>query len=150
MGLSLRNNMSVFLDTAPLIYFWEQHEHYFPALAAFFDEVYAKNILCCVSLITYVEIVTLPLKHGNRLLASKYRNYLTNAANFQLAGFDLTIADTMARFRAEHHLRTPDAIQLATADACGVDYILTNDKAWKNIEMPGRGQIVLVEELISG
>ena len=150
MGLSLRENMSVFLDTAPLIYFWEQHERYFPALAAFFDEVYANDIMCCVSLVTYIEIVTLPLQQGNRKLASKYRNYLTNAANFQLAAFDLSIADTTAWFRAEHHLRTPDAIQLATAEACGVDYILTNDMAWKNIRMPGQGQIILVEELIAG
>ena len=149
MGLTLRKNMSVFLDTAPLIYFWEQHERYFPALAAFFDEVYDNDILCCVSLVTYIEIVTLPLKQGDRRLAFKYRNYLVNSANFQLAPFDLSIADTTARFRAEHRLRTPDAIQLATADACGVDYILTNDMAWKNIGMPGQGQIVLVEELLA-
>ena len=149
MGLTLRKNMSIFLDTAPLIYFWEQHERYFPALAALFDGVYANDILCCVSLVTYIEIVTLPLKKGDRKLVSKYRNYLTNAANFQLAALDLTIADKTAWFRSEYNLRTPDAIQLATADACGVDYILTNDKAWGKIRMPGQGRVVLVEELLA-
>ena len=40
---------------------------------------------------------------------------------------DLAIADTAARLRAEHGLRTPDALQAATAIRRGATAFLTND-----------------------
>lgn len=145
MGITLQENQALFLDTAPLIYFWEKHERYYPAMASLFDEIYAKNVQCCVSLITYIEVVTFPLKQKQETIAAKYRNYLTNSRNFQLVPMDIAIADRTARLRSEFGLKTPDAIQLATADICGADYVLTNDKAWRKVGRPER--IVLVEEL---
>lgn len=46
--------------------------------------------------------------------------------------------------RAHHHLKTPDAIQLGTAVACGADYIITNDRDWRRIE---EIQVVMVGDL---
>jgi predicted nucleic acid-binding protein len=37
------------------------------------------------------------------------------------------IAERAARLRAEHNLRTPDAIQMATALYAGASFFLTND-----------------------
>jgi len=146
MGIILQENQAVFLDTAPLIYFWEKHTRYYPAIAALFDEIYAKNVQCCVSLITYIEVITFPMKQKQGNIAAKYRNYLTNSRNFQLVPMDISIADRTAWLRSEFGLRTPDAIQLATADICGADYILTNDKAWRKVDRPER--IILVDDLL--
>ena len=146
MGIVLQENQALFIDTAPLIYFWEKHESYFSVMAALFDEIYDKNIQCCVSLITYIEVVTFPLKKKQKNIAAKYRNYLTNSKNFQLVPLNISIADRTAWFRSEFGLKTPDAIQLATAEICGADYILTNDKAWGKVNVSGR--IVLVDELV--
>ena len=45
MGLDLKTGDIVFLDTAPFIYFFEQHPHHFPGLKRFFDRLYAANDL---------------------------------------------------------------------------------------------------------
>jgi predicted nucleic acid-binding protein len=47
--------------------------------------------------------------------------------------------------RALHGLRTPDAIQLATATICGADYFLTNDR--KLSRVPGI-EVVIVADLV--
>jgi hypothetical protein len=46
--------------------------------------------------------------------------------------------------RAKYHFKTPDAIQLGTAVACGADYIITNDKAWQRLE---EIKVILVGDL---
>ncbi|MBC8417934.1 MAG: PIN domain-containing protein [Proteobacteria bacterium] len=56
----------------------------------------------------------------------------------------MNIADHVANLRAQYQFKTPDAIQLGTALACGADYIITNDKAWQRFE---EIKVVLVEEL---
>lgn len=46
--------------------------------------------------------------------------------------------------RAQHGFKTPDAIQIGTAVACGADYIVTADRKWKRFDaIP----VLLVEEL---
>jgi predicted nucleic acid-binding protein len=56
----------------------------------------------------------------------------------------LNIADHAVDLRAKHQFKTPDAIQLGTAVACGADYIITNDKNWRRFE---EIQIFLVSDL---
>ena len=56
----------------------------------------------------------------------------------------MDIADHAVELRAHHNFKTPDAIQLGTAVACGADYILTNDKAWKKFE---EVKVLLVKDL---
>ena len=54
---------------------------------------------------------------------------------------------TAARLRATHSLRTPDAIQMATALQAGASFFLTNDRRLRSIE----GMTVLVvADLASG
>lgn len=144
MGLQLDKSSSVFLDTAPLIYFWEKNNQYFNKVEGFFDEVYQKDAQVTVSLITYIELITHPLKSENKKLAAKYRDYLTNSANFSLYPINMLVADKTAEYRAQYGLRTPDAILLATADICGADLVLTNDSAWKKVTSLN---VVLVGEL---
>jgi hypothetical protein len=38
----------------------------------------------------------------------------------------MNIIDYVVELRAQYRFKTPDAIQLGTAVACGADYILTN------------------------
>ncbi|WP_225896572.1 type II toxin-antitoxin system VapC family toxin [Amazonocrinis nigriterrae] len=41
--------------------------------------------------------------------------------------FILAIAETAAQLRADSNLRTPDAIQIATAIRAGASFFVTND-----------------------
>ena len=144
MGLGLKSGDIIFLDTAPFIYFFERHPDYFPALEMLFDRLYETDAQAITSIITYIEITTLPVRQGKAQLVRKYRDFLTNSENISLFPLDLNIADQAVELRAQHHFKTPDAIQLGTAVACGADYIITNDKEWQRVE---EIQIVMVGDL---
>ena len=144
MGLNLTQNTILFFDTAPFIYLFEKNEPFSRPVEKLLDAIYAANAQITTSLITYIEINTAPAKAGKERLKAKYREYFTNSEGVSLQPVNLTIAEETIRFRAEYNLKTPDAIQLATAKYCGADYVLTNDKAWRQIT---ELDIVLVSEL---
>lgn len=145
MALKLTANTVLFLDTAPFIYFFEQNPQFHPPVAALLDAVYASGAQMVTSMITYIEIATHPARRGDTRLAAKYREFLTNSENLTLHPMNLAVADAAIRYRAAHGLRTPDALQLAVAEVCGADYIITNDEAWKKVP---NANVVLVRELV--
>lgn len=144
MGIKLKPGDILFLDTAPFIYFFEQHSAYFPAMKSLFARVYETGAQAITSIITYIELTTHPARMGKHQLVRKYRDYLSNSENISLFPLDMHIADQVVQLRGKYGLKTPDAIQLGTAVACGADYIITNDRAWKSIE---ELKVVLVGEL---
>jgi len=144
MGVELKSGDIIFLDTAPFIYFFEENPDYFQAMERFFDAVYQTDAQVITSIITYIELTTLPARKGEHRLVRKYRDYLSHSENISLFPLDMNIADHAVDLRAKYHFRTPDAVQIGTALACGADYILTNDRAWKRFE---EVTVVLVGEL---
>ncbi len=144
MGLDLKSDDITFLDTAPFIYFFEQHPDYFPALEILFTKLYETGAQAITSIITYIELTTLPARQGKKKLVRKYHDYLSNSDNISLFPLDMNIADHVVDLRARYQFKTPDAIQLGTAVACGADYIITSDKAWQRFE---EVDVVLVGEL---
>ncbi len=136
MGLALKDSDLIFIDTAPFIYFFEKHTTHYDDMKRLFDLVYDRNIQVITSIITYIEIATHPMRQGHPKLTSKYRDYFTNSENISLFPIDLIIAEQTIALRAKYQLKTPDAIQLGTAVACGADYIITNDKSWQTLEPP--------------
>ena len=126
-------NAVVFLDTAPLIYFIEGHSEYQVKLVKLFklnDENYFKFI---TSSITLLEVLVKPTKDGEANIVEQYKTILTNAEGIDI--FDITslIAIKAAELRAKYNIRTPDALQIATAVVYEADYFLTNDFRLKNI-----------------
>ncbi|MBL8227512.1 MAG: PIN domain-containing protein [Bryobacterales bacterium] len=81
------------------------------------------------STITMTELLVHPYRAANQALVNQYFGLLSLFPNLQWVAPDLAIADTAARLRAEHRLRTPDALQVATALQWGASAILTNDAA---------------------
>ncbi len=144
MGLTLTRGQSLFLDTAPLIYLFEEHDEYLPVVQQILDEAHDNGADLVTSMVTYIEILTAPLRAGANVLAARYREYLTNSEGLSIYPLNVGVADEAARLRAEHGLRTPDAIQMATATTCGADYFLTNDRQLSRV--PGI-DVVLVADL---
>ena len=134
MGIDLEGGDIIFLDTAPFIYFFEQHPDHFPALEKLFAQLYETGAQAITSIMTYIELTTHPARLGQHQLIRKYRDYLTNSENISLFPIDMNIADYVVELRTKYYFKTPDAIQLGTAIACGADYILTNDKAWQKFD----------------
>ena len=116
------------LDTAPLIYFIEENPTYLPIVRRFFEAVDRGEFRAVTSVLTLTEVLIHPLRHGDHNLADQYRRILLHASQVMTVPVSEAIAEEAAQqLRAKHGLRTPDAIQLATAIRSGAASFLTND-----------------------
>jgi len=122
------------VDSAPIIYFLEDHSKFGRRYAAYFEAAEAGQIAIVISTITLAEVLSGPLRTGNEMLAAQYREALTGAPGWRVISVDADIAVSAARLRGRYKLRLPDAIQVATAIATGAQALLTNDKALARIK----------------
>ena len=67
-------------------------------------------------------------------LVGRYFALLSQYPHLEWIAPDLAIADNAARLRARHKLRTPDAIQVATAIQGGAGAMITNDPGMCRVE----------------
>jgi len=117
MGLKekLSAHDRILVDTAPIIYFIEEHPDFGPISDEIFrairneDRIYAFS-----SIITLIEVLAQPYRSGDENLAESYRRFLLESSNFTLYDIDGNIAEQAAALRGKYEIRTPDAIQLAT------------------------------------
>lgn len=123
---------SVGIDTAPLIYYIEDHHQYAQLMEPFFRAVSREEIAMVTSIITLTEVLTHPLRKGDEKLAQTYNEFLLTSAGVTTVSVNTAIAQSAAEIRAEHRLKTPDAIHLATAISLGADAFLTNDRDFGN------------------
>jgi predicted nucleic acid-binding protein len=77
--------------------------------------------------VTLTEVLVHPLREGRRDLVRRYSDILLGSASFDTIPVSAGIAEHAAQIRATRRLRTPDAIQLATAASAGAAVFLTND-----------------------
>jgi len=115
------------LDTAPLIYLIEENPIFLPFVRPFFEAVDRGEFRVVTSILTLTEVLVHPMRRGDQELADQYRRILLHASQVTTAPVSEMIADEAAQLRARHGLRTPDAIQLATAIRSGASSFLTND-----------------------
>lgn len=126
--LPLTRYNSVFLDTSPFIYYIEEDARYLSLVDRIFGRIaegYLEGISSCITLL---EVLVKPLEKADSGMAEKYRNFLLHSENFNLFPLDEYIAQEAARMKAEYRVKTPDAIQLATAHLKGAELFITNDK----------------------
>jgi predicted nucleic acid-binding protein len=115
------------LDTAPLIYFIEENPTYLPVVRLFFEAVDRGEIRVVTSVLTLTEVLIHPMRKGDPELADQYRRILLESDHVSTLPVSEVIAEEAAQLRARHGLRTPDAIQLATAIRSQAAFFLTND-----------------------
>jgi predicted nucleic acid-binding protein len=130
---ALRGITRIHLDSAPLIYFVERNPVYFGRMKAIMGRVRPNGLHLSFSVITVPEVLNKPIAQGDAKLQTLYRALLTQTRNVELHPLTLTIAEKAASLRARHNLRTPDAIQIATAIETECDAFLTNDKGFTRV-----------------
>lgn len=132
------------LDTAPLIYFIEENPTYLEMTDAFFEAMVRGEFRVVTSVITLLEVLVYPLRRGNTILAQQYRDILFNEEGLTTIEVSVVIAEEAAQLRATYNLRTPDAIQMATAIDQGASFFLTNDARLPSLP---RLAVLVLEEL---
>lgn len=134
----------LYMDSAPLIYYVEEHPTYLAKMDVVIAEVEQRPLMALSSVITLTEILTRPLKEQNKLLEQEYRDILLNSDTFNLLVVSSQIADSAADLRSRYNLRTPDALHVASALDANCDAFLTNDRGLKRIK---EIKILVLDEL---
>jgi len=134
----------VALDTSPLIYFIEEHGRYLRFLKAFFEANARGHFLAVTSTVTLLEVLVQPYRQNRLDLVDKYKAVFSGTSSVELISLRSDVAAKAAEFRAKYDLRTPDAIQVATAASAPADYLLSNDRKLKRIELP---QVLILDDI---
>ena len=133
------------LDTAPFIYYLEEHDVYLPLLDPLFASVTDGTVRVITSTVTLLEVLVAPSRDGDDDLVHRYRQMLLDTRGIDVHPVSESVASTAARLRGEHAIRTPDAIQLATAICGHASHFPTNDR-----RMPSLPDIelLLIDDLL--
>jgi predicted nucleic acid-binding protein len=132
------------LDSAPLIYLIENHAEFAPRIAPIVQEIDSGRRRGISSVISLLEILVKPIQQGRADLVASYRRRLLGQPNFRVLDVGAAIAERAAEIRSVHRFKTPDAIQLATAELARADVFITNDRDLARFaDVP----VVLVSEL---
>lgn len=115
------------IDTAPMIYFIEEHAKYREIIRPVFIEIDSGNIEAITSTITLLEVLVHPLRTGNEALAEKYREILLSSESLTTFEIFHEVSEMASRLRAKYSMKTPDAIQIAVGTLYGATKFLTND-----------------------
>ena len=119
---------------------------YLPIVQPFFAALDTGDFRAVTSTLTLLEVMVQPLRQGDQNLARQYREILLRSSSLRTVPLTSEIAEQAAQIRAVANLKTPDAIQLATALSSGAHVLLTNDTA-----MPAHSdlQILVLDRLMS-
>ncbi len=124
------------LDSAPLIYYIEENPAFLSLVDPFFHAMTRGDFEVVTSTMTVAEVMVHPFRRGDAGLIEMYRDILQNAAHLRTVPVTADIAEIAARLRAWHKIRTPDAVQIATAIAAKADFFLTNDDGLPALPRP--------------
>ena len=119
---------SVAVDTAIFIYFIEENPQFLPAILPLFQEADQGKRELVTSALTLLEVLVVPYRAGNRLLAERYEALLTRSRGIRLVDLSHDQLRAAAQLRAATGVKTPDALQLVAAIGAGCTTFLTNDR----------------------
>ena len=126
---------TIFLDTAPVIYFIEAHHQFGPLVKQVVELMNENRIQAFTSVLTLSEVLPKPVETGNDELVEKFKTYLKSGSNLTLLPIGEAIGETAGVLRGKYpYLKTVDAVQIAAALDAEVDVFLTNDKKLSGIK----------------
>jgi predicted nucleic acid-binding protein len=101
---------------------------FFRWLSPFFREVSAGRKELVTSALTLLEVLVVPYRSGDDLLAGRYEALLTQSRGVHVADISRDHLRAAAQLRAATRVETPDSIQVVAALAGGCTAFLTNDR----------------------
>jgi predicted nucleic acid-binding protein len=115
------------LDSSAFIYLYESHPLYYPVIRQVFARMDTGSLRAVTSLVTLLEVTVLPIRQKRQDLVDIYSKVILNAPNLSALPLSVPITQKAAELRATYNLRTPDAIQIATAIVAGAQAFISND-----------------------
>jgi predicted nucleic acid-binding protein len=122
------------LDTSIFIYQLEANVRYLPLTEQIFLWLERPACKAVTSTITMTELLVQPYRTLDKQRVNQLLALLFTIPNLDWMAPSLEIADRAAYIRALHRLRTPDALQAATALHAAATGLITNDQIFERVE----------------
>jgi len=133
------------IDTMFFIYLFEKNKKYFSIIKELFDLIEKEKILAVTSMITPIEILSTPNIENYPEKQRLYLSFFKKMKNLKVIEIGWSLVEKASDYRRKFSLRTPDAIQLATAIDSHAKVFLTNDSRFKKIkEIP----VLILDEFV--
>jgi len=130
----LRKQRLIALDTNIFIYQLEAIARYFPLSDAIFTWLELPGSQAVTSTLTMTELLAQPYRNSDQQRVDRIFGLLSTYPNLVWISPSLEIADVAARLRALHRLKTPDAVQAATAVHARATGLITNDAVFERVD----------------
>jgi predicted nucleic acid-binding protein len=130
----LRQHRRIALDTSIFIYQLKANSRYLALTNHIFSWLEQPGSSSITSTITMTELLVQPYRALNEQRVDEFFGLLSTYPNLEWIAPDLQIADRAAQIRARHRLRTPDALQAATAVHAGASGLITNDPVFERVD----------------
>jgi predicted nucleic acid-binding protein len=118
----------VCVDSSIFIYFIEAHSLFSPLIRPLFQQVDEGRRELVTSALTLLEVLVVPYRIGNQLLADRYERLLTQSRGIRIVEISRNHLRAAARLRAGTGVKTPDSLQLVAAMDAGCQTFITNDR----------------------
>jgi predicted nucleic acid-binding protein len=129
----LRRHGQVTLDTSVFFYQLEGNAKYVRLTKEIFAWLEEPGRHGVTSTITMTELLVKPYRERDERGANDCFALFSRYPNLEWVAPNLEICNAAARIRSECGLKTPDAIEAATAIYCGIPGFLTNDFVYQRV-----------------
>lgn len=126
----------VYMDTNIVIYAIEGIAGYAAQVQPLLLAMKTAEVFVVTSELSLAETLVGPIKSNNLSIQQTYRSFLTTSPILEVVPVSRRILEEAAQLRATTKLQLPDAIHLATALQYQCDSFLTNDVAFKSLNLP--------------
>ena len=128
--------MMLFLDACVVIYWIEAVEPFYSKLISTLRGIHTQypEAVFAVSRLSWLECRVKPLHENDHFLLDLYEQFFA-ADNLNIIELDAQVIDTATHLRVQYNLRTPDALQAASAlTVSGQIQFITGDVKFKSIQ----------------
>jgi predicted nucleic acid-binding protein len=141
----LRHHRRIALDTSVFIYQLEANVRYLPFTDQIFAWLECPGHEAVTSAITMTELLVHPYREADQQRMDELYGVVSTYPNLDWIAPDLEIASLAASLRAQHHLKTADALQAATAMRAEASGFVTNDRGFKRLDI---FETLILDELL--
>jgi len=135
LGAFLKHHRRIALDTSVFIYNIEANPRYVGLTDRIFAWLEQPGHSAVTSTITMTELLVQAYRDSAEQRVNQFFALLATYPNLDWIAPDLEVADSAARLRATHRLRTPDALQAATALHGRATALITNDPIFERVDV---------------
>ena len=118
----------IFIDTAPFIYFLEDHPVYSDTIKQFLMQCIERDVRIVTSVVTVEEYLVYPYAKQRMDLVDNFKAFM-ECLNVDIIDINENIAELAAKLRGKYEgFKGMDALQIAAAMEGQCDTFFTNDK----------------------